>query len=150
MYARIGSISHGTLNPEHLVPAFADELAALAKRDRNGSRRSASLLAVSEARALPAAEALEALANQLDGYSPPYAYFGSLEGDGSDFGFWPSIESLEEDVRYGDGTVVKVNAGDPWPSGLRKNGAQFVMEVNDHGNVALRYARNGREVWSIV
>lgn len=155
MHAGIGSISHGTLNPEHLIPVFADELEALAKRDRDSRRRTSARDAVAEARApwtRDTDELLEALSNQLEGYAPPYAYFGSHEGDGSDFGFWPALGSLEEDARFDrDGAgVIKLEAGEPWPPGLRKDGIRFVMEVNDHGNVALRYASNGREVWAVV
>lgn len=153
MNARIGSISHGTLNPERLIPVFADELETLAKNDRDRLRRDSVRCIIAEARApwtRDPDDLLEAISSQLGEYAPPYAYFGNLEGDGSDFGFWPAVESLDEDVRYGDGSVIKIDAGDQWPAGLRKNGVQFVMEVTDHGNVTLRHASNGREVWSVV
>ncbi len=66
------------------------------------------------------------------------------------FGFWPDISTLDEDARCRNG-VVKVNAGDPWPPLCPPNGddIEFVMEVNDHGNVTL-FNRRRREIWSCV
>jgi len=154
MLPSIGTISHGTLNPEHLIPIFSDELRLLVKNDRDPARRAHARKVLATAAAFnPVAsdsgDILVEMHEALDAYALPYTYFGNLEGDGSDFGFWPSIESLEDDAREGD-YVVKVAAGDPWPAGLRTKGVSFVMEVTDHGNVSLRRACNGREIWAIV
>jgi hypothetical protein len=66
------------------------------------------------------------------------------------FGFWPDISMLDEDARCRNG-VVKVSAGDPWPPLWPPQGdhIEFVMEVNDHGNVTL-FNRRRRELWSCV
>lgn len=151
MYARIGTIIHASLDPEDLIPAFSEELTALAKRDRDRARRNVARAVAAQASGTAAdlEEVLESLTEALELYAPPYAYFGATAGDGSDFGFWPSLSSLEEDARHRDG-VVKIEAGTPWPKDLRKRDIAFVMEVNDHGNVSLRRACNGQEVWSVV
>mgnify|MGYP003377171519 FL=1 len=67
-----------------------------------------------------------------------------------DYGFWPDIEALEYSARSTEG-VIKVNAGDAGPPLWTSSGheVQFIMEVNDHGNVTL-YNRRRREVWSCV
>lgn len=84
----------------------------------------------------------------LQSYCPAYLRFD--EGPDGRFGFWPDLDSLQEDARSRNG-VVKVNAGDPWPPLWPPHGAgiQYVMEVSDHGNVTL-YGRNRREIWSCV
>jgi len=48
------------------------------------------------------------------------------------------LEGLEYAARSKDG-VIKVNAGDAWPPLWTPTGreVQFVIEVNDHGNVTL-------------
>lgn len=60
------------------------------------------------------------------------------------------LEALEYSARSKD-CVIKVNAGDTWPPLWTTAGCdvQFVMEVNDHGNVTL-YNRRRREVWTCV
>lgn len=93
--------------------------------------------------------------------------------DGADYGFWPSLDSLEEDARYLNG-VIKVNEGDEWlrvdpddsASYILVNGGpkghcdpdqhscdqpiDYVMSVSDHGNVTLYDARTRAIIWSIV
>lgn len=84
----------------------------------------------------------------LEAYCLPYMYFGAAPT--GEYGFWPDFEALNEAVHCNDG-VVKVDAGDPWPPLWTPAGReiQFVMEVNDHGNVSL-YKRSKAEVWSCV
>lgn len=67
-----------------------------------------------------------------------------------EYGFSPDIEGLEHSAQSKD-SVIKVNAGDAWPPLWTSSGleVQFIMEVNDHGNVTL-YNRRRREVWSCV
>ena len=84
----------------------------------------------------------------IQAYCHPFMSF-SLSPSG-DYGFWPDLEGLEYAARSKDG-VLKVNAGDAWPPLWTPNGreVQFVIEVNDHGNVTL-YTRRRQEVWSCV
>lgn len=105
--AKIGSISHGTLKTEDLLTAFADALETLVKNDPDMTGDGSLALrmtAIREARQLVelsnelgdawdgnheelALDALDSLREWLDGYAPPYTYFGTHEGDGSDFRF---------------------------------------------------------------
>ena len=84
----------------------------------------------------------------IQAYCHPFMSF-SLSPSG-DYGFWPDLEGLEYAARSKDG-VIKVNAGDAWPPLWTPNGreVQFVIEVNDHGNVTL-YNRRRQEVWSCI
>lgn len=128
-YANIGSISSGTLRTEDLLEACSYALEHLAGLNDDLDMQVTHLGYVAEARSLlelgcdnwdedqddEARELLnEDLFQALDLYSPPFCHFGAYEGDGSDFGFWISFDSLEEAARHRDG-VVKIDAGDPWP-----------------------------------
>lgn len=159
---QIGSISSGTLRSEDLIQAFVDELEDLIRGNgKTGMANEGELKLVTEARDwLDSCESVEDdsvdiggtvyddetgselvndLIDALNEYAPDYCHFGASEGDGADFGFWPSIDSLEEDARNED-RVLKVDAGDE---------PDFFMSVNDHGNVTL-YRVTLEEVWSVV
>lgn len=147
----LGIVSSGTLDTTDLIHAFSRELRSKIPSLRGDLRKSARRVVNEADTALeddkPAY--LEELFELLDATSKPYTYFAASEWDGAEFGFRPAWDSLEEDARARDG-VIKVNAGDPWPKGLKAAGISFVMEVNDHGNVALKYASNGHTVWDCV
>jgi phosphopentomutase len=68
---------------------------------------------------------IEALNNNL----PPFVYFGTLEGDGSDFGFWPDMDSLNEAMQYGDVTFHDDER--------ILDEHDVIIQVSDHGNVTL-------------
>lgn len=97
--AEPGTVIHGTLRSQDLVPAFAKKYAELDPKaaDRfvteHGALREA-LYELSNGNELPYWESLDAiedgndLADILDRYAPEGHYFGSHPGDGSDFGFW--------------------------------------------------------------
>jgi len=148
-YPKLGSVSHGTLRPEDLVPCFLSELLKLdpdhavaldiqetlySRADYYGSDDDLTDL-----------ETLGDILNQL---APPYCYFGAHPGDGSDFGFWLCEawrEMAEEDnvpICY-DGDYPSVGNG-------------FVglwFQVNDHGNVTLWHRNpdgSDTEIFAIV
>ena len=88
MKAEIGTVIHGTLRSEDLIPAFADELELLDEQ-----KEFVSL--VKEANKFKDWEdveecgwLIERLVDALSEFAPEGCYFGSTEGDGSDFGFW--------------------------------------------------------------
>jgi hypothetical protein len=147
----IGSISHGTLRAEDLGPAFhntARKLLRGRKRDE-WTKKVMQAARAEDARGWTSEEAddiVAALIDLLTWLAPPYVYFGPHPGDGSDFGFWPDIESLEADT-WDDG-VLRIEAGDEVPREHRG----YVMAVTDHGNVTLYHKseRGTREIWSCV
>lgn len=157
-YAKIGSISTGTLKLSELAWAFAYELNRLAKRDEQDPERKSlankaaaealDILAKDEFDETDLAEFVHKTAPGLfEQYCPPYVYFGTHLGDGADYGFWPNVEALMDDVR-GKCGVIKVDAGDEWPQ--LPADVDNVVEVNDHGNVTLFDARSKQELWACV
>jgi hypothetical protein len=148
---QIGTVSHGTMLEEDLIPRFADLLEELAPDSK----------LIQEARDLPwdeendcyaqdddgtPGEVLHELFDALGNHAPDYCYLGANEGDGSDYGFWVSWESLEEAMF--DGDVVKVAD----LSDVTEGYTGMVLHVNDHGNSTLYSVDKGQlsEVWSIV
>jgi hypothetical protein len=113
----VGTISHGTLRPQDLMPVFLrtlEQIAPLTYSVRvegtyaeeyqhaiNGTLEQYLETATDERgpsgykvdtledRAQYVSWALEALEDDLSANAPEGMYFGTLEGDGSDFGFWP-------------------------------------------------------------
>ncbi len=149
----VGSISSGTMRPEDLIPAFLsamkDEMLAgprikgHAKLWREIDKRS------DKADYYESEDAdwdLEALFDALQEYAGPYFYFGAHEGDGADYGFWLSWDSINDAIK--DGTILKVNDLADVPASYRGE----VLDVNDHGNATLyiKTSRAMREVWAVV
>lgn len=150
-HATLGSISHGTMRPEDLIPTFVDELESL-----DSDKRHADLIA--EARAIDwdaqegfndddCCEVLSDLFDALESFAPDYCYFGAHPGDGADYGFWP-IEDFQQQAKD-DGCLIVADLSEvpeDFAGGL-------ILHVNDHGNATL-YAQDctgeRREVWSIV
>jgi len=134
---QLGSISTGTLRTEDLLPVFAETVSLL---DKNGKYESL----ITEANEVTNWDAdengyiLEELQNALDEYCPPFVYFGAHPGDGSDLGFFPDYDALEE--AKNDGCVH----GDYCflPDGE-------VLQISDHGNILLMDS-TFNELWSIV
>ena len=139
--ATLGSISHGTLQTGDLMIAFADEL----------NRLSPGHDLVKEAEAVQtlwaagwndlydreeAMELVDQLSDTLNDFAPPYCYFGAHDGDGSDFGFWPLMEAIEELPR------IQNVEGEELPD-------EDHAYVNDHGNVTV-YAADGTVILELV
>lgn len=93
-----GTISHGTMRPQDLIPSFLDALEAIAPD-------AYAQMMVSSFGPVPAyvydegddsewwdsddaGYLLESLFDALDENSPEGFYFGAHPGDGSDYGFW--------------------------------------------------------------
>lgn len=153
--AEIGTISHATLRPQDLIPAF---LSALHELDASAFNSYFSKLENSPLGRLlhyktldwdcedkqvdayveseDCAWDLEALVDALNDLSPAYCYFGAHEGDGSDFGFWPCFDSLEELPTLESGIEHGPQADD-------------YKEVNCHGNLTV-FSSTGEMIWDIV
>ena len=143
----IGSISTGTLRTEDLLEAFAAELDGL-----RGTSRSHYQLVFDaqnryylddgrDEREEEAAEIVNELIDALNEYAPPFCYFGALEGDGADFGFWPDVDALEEEMRYAEDTADADTKYLP--------DSNVLVQVSDHGNVMVM-DMNHKELWSCV
>lgn len=158
----IGTVLHGTHRAEDIIPVFLSQLEyynptratelnleliecgfdcehghAVIGEDREGWPKAFT----------PEIEGdfIADLFDALNEVAPPYCYFGSNEGDGSDFGFWPvDFEDIKEDVEF-------VSSREQEYPGADYRG--FWLHVNDHGNVTL-FDRLGNdddvERWSIV
>lgn len=146
----IGSVSHGTMRKEDLIPAFIDAL-----REQKPLRREHRKLIRNIDEHMPTDDDLNDLFDALNEYALPYFYFGSHPGNESDYGFW-----LYENWQYDfDGIIESSNgmhttfsqygyAIDGIPKGY--TGSHAV--INDHGNVSMYRVTRGRsrELWSIV
>lgn len=113
---------------------FADELAALGTDEITDEQQESLSYLLNES-----------LFDALNEYAPPYFYFGSHPGDGSDYGFWLS-QDVQELVQDGGGMVVSDTSEVP------EDYSGEVLHVNDRGNTTLYVADNGKltEVWAIV
>lgn len=95
------SISHGTMRPADLIPAFLDELARHDPDTAASYREEIPPAALEDDRAEfwdteDAASILDSLFDALDSAAPAGCYFGAHPGDGSDYGFWMTAEDAEE------------------------------------------------------
>lgn len=171
----IGSISHGTMRTEDLIPAFLSqlehELKHGPKQDRTTRKRHAAIVRDVTARfdAYQADENnadndyfqngdddedLATLVDALEEYAAPYFYFGAHPGDGSDYGYW--LSESWDDAFYA-ANLWDANNG-PWSikvSDLSEVPVKYrgeVAVVSDHGNVTLynKTARKLTEIWGIV
>jgi hypothetical protein len=166
----MGTVSHATMLAEDLIPAFIDclkdqkpnhhrklirEIESRMYADncptcgqwhdpefdgdcREDSERYASYFDSESAQY----DLNESLFDALNEYCPPYFYFGSHPGDGSDYGFW--LDENWEDSSDG----IKVSDSSEIPKGYTGE----VAIVSDHGNVSLYRCSRGKLylIWAIV
>ena len=138
-YLSIGSISHGTMRPEDLRDAIYWECKYL--RMSREDRREVNAMMRASDEDLP--DYVDSMFDVLNDYCPVYCYFGATEGDGSDYGCWPCIDQIEEDLE--EGAIVRYND-------MPKGYTGTAVDISDHGNVTLYHVTRGRarEVWCIV
>ena len=105
----LGTLIHGTLRNEDLLPAFRNELHNLSEGqhplvgqfDRTVETEpwldwysvDIRLADIAPEDQEYASELVNDLMDALNEYAPDGYYFGSIEGDGSDFGFWQDEEN---------------------------------------------------------
>ena len=136
----IGTVIHGTLRNEDLLPAFTQELTYLSDAQHplieeinNFKWYSEDIrLDIDDSQQEYASDLVNDLMDALNEYAPPHTYFGTIEGDGSDFGFWPDGGSFNEtcDVRV-------INQGKNGDSQFVDNDCNVFVDVNDHGNITV-------------
>lgn len=140
--ATVGSISHGTLRTADLLEAFANELEWLTTSANELVEEARAVLTLDRAGwselvdSEEASDLVSSMIDELNEHAPAYCYFGANEGDGSDFGFWPSMEAIEELPR------IQNVEGEYIP-------AEDHAYVNDHGNVTV-YAADGSVILELV
>jgi len=147
----LGTVIHGTMREEDLIPAFLDEL------ERLDPKRASSYWDEIPEEALEDPEndwwdsdeaswMLEELFDVLNEFAPPYVYFGANEGDGSDYGFWIDRYALQEAIENGE--VLRVEDLSEVPADYEG----LVLHENDHGNLTLYECASGNfvEIWSVV
>tara|TARA_R110000824_G_scaffold30360_3_gene100032 strand:+ start:26 stop:517 length:492 start_codon:yes stop_codon:yes gene_type:complete len=160
--ATLGTVIHGTHRSQDLIPAFFEMLNTLGDRDRVQSIRDEfkipdSELIGSDLRIVDdhpwwTSEDASYLINEvlidaLNDHAPAFCYFGSHEGDGSDFGFWPCMDSI--DAAVGDREAVQV-------SDLSEIPREWIGDaflINDHGNLTCGHVDQAGEFhseWAIV
>lgn len=151
--AHIGSISHGTMRTEDLLPLFARVLGTLARKNRlSGLYRSLlrdarRIQRSGEWSSNDAICVLDELFDALDDFAPMYCRFGAHEGDCANYGFWPlDIEEIQRLVFENYGIVV---------SDLSEVPPRFsgeILLINDHGNASLYVLarKKLKLIWSIV
>jgi len=158
---QLGSISTGTLRQQDLLSAFAQKLSSLESTRfyaevgpdslelYHGSelvrQAPAMLNALDNTTAVSnpyVAEYLDWLTDALQEYCPPFIYFGTLEGDGSDFGFWPDMDSLGEAMQR-----MGMARGESDEERLEDDGV--IVQVSDHGNVTVMDMERN-VLWSVV
>lgn len=152
----LGSVSTATHRTEDLIPAFEDTLrdAGVKFRRPTGVTRFLSGKRVKDGDETAADYYLQDdLWPALEDLAAPYTHFGAHEGDGADFGFWVSWDSIEEDRESGE-----LPAGDELPDPTDRKfrdwtgGDPLFLHVSDHGNAELYRLEGGEWVslWSVV
>ena len=138
----LGSVSSGTMRQEDLYDAFLGELRYIDNARADEFCGEYQFPETDEG-ALDEfyQDAVDALFDILGEYAPDYCYFGANEGDGADYGFWVSWDSLEDAVRCGE--IDKGDETPDWPHN------KPFLHVSDHGDATL-YDADGTELWGCV
>lgn len=102
---KLGTISHGTLRSEDVVPELLWTLEH--RTDRKGARIARKLRRDFDR--LPendpdggADEIWSEACSALEAYIPPFCYVGALDGDGSAIGVWTSDDAIQNGVAEGE------------------------------------------------
>ena len=129
---QLGSISTGTLKIDDLLEATAttlNNLGSTVTTDTHTWEYDDEML-------------LSIYMEALNELCPPLVYFGTHPGDGADFGFWPDMDRLEEEMRS---TTSDFQADNCWT--LADDGV--IVNVSDHGNVTVMDMERN-VIWSVV
>jgi hypothetical protein len=145
----IGTVSHGTMRNEDLIPEFVYILRQFSKGKNKAQYKECKEIQkrIKSENYFQSEESdfdlNEFLFDALQDYALPYFYFGSHPGDGSDYGYWLT-DNFQEDF---DGLIVNDLSAVP------KDYAGEIAVVNDHGNISLYHkakTQEPKEIWAIV
>ena len=84
-----GTVSHGTMRNEDLIPCFADVLSLLVGSTSMYHDLLQEAASLKEFNTESAYWVVESLFDALNYLAPDGYYFGAHPGNGSDYGFWP-------------------------------------------------------------
>ena len=158
---QLGSISTGTLRTQDLIPAFTYKMGELTHDPvSNTSKYPTEAMAKLWDEAIhligtdqwwtldPEDSGVDDLLNDLtdalDELCPPFVYFGTLEGDGADFGFWADQNAIDDFISEAiEADLITItNTGDEYA-----NGTYIVHLAHDTENVTVMdMERNA--IWS--
>jgi hypothetical protein len=145
--AQIGSISTGTMRPEDLIDTFEHELGWLGfDLEKLAGIKEECYQDKEEGEQFY----LDELFDLLNEKAPAYCFFGAHPGDGTDFGFWVSWDSIEDALYCKE--LMKADELPDKPTIDELGYPMPCLQVSDHGNCEL-YVWNGKEwesEWSCV
>lgn len=145
MTAQIGTISEGTTRPEDLIPAFADTLEQL-EGDNSLIDEARGLMEDYDGQNPEYIRGiLDGLMDALEEHTPPFCYFGTLEGDAADYGFWPDADAVNNEIKIQGVPLWCLGVGYTF---LPENG--IIVHISDHGDISLYEVGLGSEIWSVV
>jgi len=147
-------ISRGTANPDHLLrrfltalknvdPAKYEEFLAGYNRANLSNLRHLDLVNVKHGDIL-----VDRLSDILQEYCPPFTYFGSLEGNTTEYGCWVDSRRLSYAIDnsvvdgFPTGTTIEDATNDPELPAT----ARYIAIGNRRTDFAL-YTRTGRFLW---
>ena len=152
---QLGSISTGTLRTQDLLEAF---LPYLNKENEHAQEAQAVLERIATDTWPPGidnleqyltefntSELLDIIMDELQELCPPFVYFGTLEGDGADFGFWADFDAIDEScARKHHRCTHNPDTGE-----IVLEDESVIVQVSDHGNVTVMDMERN-VLWSVV
>ena len=144
---QLGSISTGTLKIDDLLEATAttfNNLGSTVTTDTHTWEYDDEML-------------LSIYMEALNELCPPFVYFGTHPGDGADFGFWPDMNRLDEELYNQTGAphLDKVPSyclpmHQDYPYGeIELKDDNVIVQLSDHGNVTVMDMERNI-IWSVV
>ena len=101
MNVTLGTVSHGTMRPDDLIPCFISAIREILAGDNSTVILTSMDVLEGIISSTPdyyqsddCMDDLEMLFDTLDALAPDDYYFGSHPGDGSDYGFWECEEEF--------------------------------------------------------
>lgn len=137
-YLPLGTVSHGTMREEHLIPRFLDALDTV-DHDRAEFLRSRYCFVDADDPEF----CWDTVFNSLNDHAPPFTYFGAHPGDGSDYGVWVNDEAIASVLAEGDNELGEMVEGGTIPTGYK-----YVVVKDRAGDyVELLDGQTGKQIW---